>query len=435
MGDIVIPRRLHDALSEYDRKLSFLDEELKKFEQAGADLMKSITVRGTYGQENINIGSVNSHQLKKNLVKSAWLSIYDGMQIKRLMSARDKNLFEQGLEQVQEFNIESIIATFGDYIQDPRKSVIKGLAEVFSGLDPAFKSHDKVKIGVKGLPKRIIMTGFGQYCYGYGWDRTKDIINALASVQGKPLAEHFELQALYKDGDALIKGVTNEYNGKITVLPPRGISLKRYKNGNGHIYFEPETLSDINRALAEYYGDVLPDCHEEKPTKKSTSTAVSKDLQYYPTPHNIVETLIELQYQIPENAKILEPSCGCGRIMDGIKKKWPDVNLFGIEYDSSRAAQARAKGHNVLTANFLEVVPNPIYDRIIMNPPFYGKHYAKHIKHALKFLKDGGILVSILPITARTDHGIFDGKWYDLPFGSFSESGTNINTTVLTINK
>jgi hypothetical protein len=68
-----------------------------------------------------------------------------------------------------------------------------------------------------------------------------------------------------------------------------------------------------------------------------------------------------------------------------------------------------------------------------MNPPFYGKHYVKHVLHALKFLKPGGKLTAILPASARYDHKLLDGRWSDLPVGSFSESGTNINTTVLTM--
>lgn len=436
--EISIPNRLKDVIAEYDAKLAKLEQSLEDFQNAGQALNTAATVRGVYGQTHIDTGSVNIHTLKKNLVKSAWLNVYDGMDIKRLMSARDRNLFEQALEQMTEFNFESVKATFGDYIKDPRASVIRALAEVFSGLDPAFKSHDKVKIGVKGLPKRIIMKGFGQYCYGYGWDRTKDIINALAAFQNKPLCEHWELNAMHKDGDALL--VPHSYQcidpqDKVKTLPARGISLKRYKNGNGHIYFEPDTLRDINLALAEYYGDVLPDCHEEKPTHKATSTAVAKDLQYYPTPKHVVDRVLENIYLRTDNPKILEPSCGCGRFMDGIKKKWSDAEVFGVEYDSYRAEQARQKGHNVLTANFLEIEPSPVYDLVVMNPPFYGKHYAKHIEHALRFLKPEGVLVSVLPITARTDHGIVDGKWNDLPFGSFSESGTNINTTVLTIKK
>jgi hypothetical protein len=87
----------------------------------------------------------------------------------------------------------------------------------------------------------------------------------------------------------------------------------------------------------------------------------------------------------------------------------------------------------VHVANFLDTVPEAKYDYVIMNPPFYGKHYALHVKHALRFLKNGGKLKAILPATARYDHGILEGRWIDLPVGSFRKSGTNINTTILTI--
>ena len=33
------------------------------------------------------------------------------------------------------------------------------------------------------------------------------------------------------------------------------------------------------------------------------------------------------------------------------------------------------------------------FDAVVMNPPFYGRHYIKHVNHALKFLKPGGVLV------------------------------------------
>jgi len=45
----------------------------------------------------------------------------------------------------------------------------------------------------------------------------------------------------------------------------------------------------------------------------------------------------------------------------------------------------------------------------------------------------GGTLTAILPATARHDHGLLTGQWSDLPVGSFSESGTKISATVLTM--
>ena len=86
-------------------------------------------------------------------------------------------------------------------------------------------------------------------------------------------------------------------------------------------------------ALAEYYGEVLPDCSEERPTQRQTSTAVSKDLQYYPTPATVVERVLSDVY-IRQGERVLEPSCGCGRFLDALRTAGADV--VGIEVDAAR---------------------------------------------------------------------------------------------------
>lgn len=334
------------------------------------------------------------------------------------------------------FTLENIRATFGDFLLNPRGNILRGMAEVFCDLDPAFKSHDKVKIGVAGLPKRVIVRSCTSANYGWGADKVRDILNALATYQRKPLVTPQEMRAIFNDENALLadreaeEKLSRHCDPEKVTLHARGVRLRRFSNGNGHLFFEPDALRDINLALAEYYGDVLPDCTEEKPEQQRQSTAVSKDLQYYPTPAAVVERVLRDIYIRP-GEKVLEPSCGCGRFLDALRKARADA--VGIEVDPGRAAEARAKGHKVLLANFLETVPTGDMDHVVMNPPFYGQHYAKHVNHALKFLKPGGTLTAVLPATARYDHGLVDGRWQDLPVGSFSESGTNINTTVLTM--
>lgn len=428
--DLAIRRKLTEFIHEYEEKAAAIPEALATFQQAGKDLESACSVNGTYGQERIETGSNHDRTLQMNLKKSAWLTVYNTPGMKQVMSAKDKKHFERFIADPPDFTMENIREVFGDYVLDPWGSILRGLAEVFSDLDQSFKSHEKVKIGVDGLPKRIIVRGFGGFS-SYGWEKLADVINALASLRNENMLSHWECQNLHK-----------EHGSK--AFEDRGLELKRFLNGNGHLHFTPDTLKDINRALAQFYGEVLPDCHEAKPEKRSESTAVSKDLQYYPTPEETVERVLGDVY-IQEDDAILEPSCGCGRFMDGIRKDVAErglkgVRQLGIEVDAARAEEAKAKGHKVLIANFLETEPEARFTKVIMNPPFYGKHYAKHIKHAMKFLKEGGTLYSILPITAKLDHGLieemgFKRQWRDLPVGSFRESGTNINTTVLTMHK
>lgn len=424
MNEISLGRRLSDVVAEYEHKKAAIPEAIEAFNKAGNVLRTSCAIGGAYGRENLNTGHVFDHQMERHLLKSAWFFVYDKLQISYLASANDKRRFEQEMASPPEFTIDNLRATFGDYLLDPRGNILRGLAEVFCELDQAYKSHDKVKFGVKGLPKRVILSNVGGYG-SYGRDRLINLLNALAAYQGKPLVEHNEMESV--DG---YHSYANGSSAGLATIEGRGVTVRKFMNGNAHVFFDAQALRDINMALAEYYGDVLPDVSDDKPEKHKESTAVAKDLQYYPTPQKVVDRVVSSIYGL-KGQRILEPSCGCGRFMDALRSAGADV--VGCEIDPVRVSMCIEKGHRVMRMNFLETVPTADFDRVIMNPPFYGTHYAKHVNHALRFLKPGGTLTAILPVTARYDHGLLDGSWSDLPVGSFRESGTNINTTVLTM--
>ncbi|WP_336802395.1 DUF4942 domain-containing protein [Kaistia sp. MMO-174] len=437
--DIAPARRIHDMVAEYESKMASLPEAISSFLEAGSALKSAACVGGEWGDERIETGSASEHILARSLRRSAWKNVWKALRLPEIASAKDKQSFERALADPPPFDLDTVRATFWPYLENPRLTILRGLAEVFADLDPAYKSHEKVKIGVKGLPKRIILSNLG--IGGWGRDRLRDILNALASYQGKPLLDYAELQLLLQDGDALKEGGTfphphnSPYRQDTFTVIGRGVWLRRFHNGNGHLFFGNEALRDINMALAEFYGDVLPDCHEEvdRPVPRA-STAVARDLQYYPTPVAVVERVLADIYLKP-GIRALEPSCGCGRFLDGLKAA--GVDAIGIEVDPARAAEARAKGHAVMAANFLEVPPSgEPFDLVVMNPPFYGRHYEKHVRHAVRFLKPGGQIVAVLPATARYDHGLLDDlrpDWHDLPVGSFAESGTRVCTTVAKI--
>jgi len=418
-----------DLIAEYDDKVAAIEDEVAAFEASYARLEMAACVQGRFVAPIArNRPYIHARDLKVNLLKSGWRAIYDRLQIDRIASATDKRRFEMAMENPPELTFDNAKATFGDYLQRPRHHILRGLAETFADLDPAYKSHSKVKIGVKGLPKRVILSNVGGHG-SYGRDKLRDIINALAAYRGEPLVTHADFEPL----DKLHSYITAR-DGEAEV---RGLRIRKFKNGNAHVIFPPETLLDINRALAEFYGEVLPDAEEED-AKPRAGTAVSADLQFYWSPPEVVERALEFagvfdlrewRYNPPPRWRVLEPSCGDGRIMEAVHARGHDV--FGIEYHAGRAAEARAKGLNVLTANFLECPPKPEYDKIVMNPPFYGRHYVKHVRHALRFLKPEGTLVAVLPATAHYDHGELSGDWRDLPVGSFAEAGTNVPTGLM----
>lgn len=420
-----------DIIEEFEEKTAAIDDEVKAFEAAFTRLEMAACVQGKFaGPVTRNRPYVYAKDLCRNLLKSGWKAIYDRLQIDRIASARDRKLFEQTVENPPELTFDNAKATFGDYLERPRHHILRGLAETFADLDPAYKSHSKVKIGVKGLPKRIILNNVAGYS-SYGREKLRDIVNALASYRGEPLADADDLKAL--DDLHSYVGATS---GEAKV---RWLTVRKFQNQNAHVIFAPEILLDINRALAEFYGEVLPDAEEED-AKPRAGTAVSKDLQFYWTPPAVIDEALDRagiykpsEYRPREPYAVLEPSCGDGRILDALRAR--NCRAFGIEVHAGRAAEARAKGHNVLTANFLECPPQPIYDRVVMNPPFFGRHHVKHVRHALEFLKPGGSLVAILPATAHYDRGELKGSWRDLPVGSFAAAGTNVPTGIMSFGR
>jgi len=438
-----LQRTVLDLIEEHDRKATEIEQEIAAFDAAWDKLDMAATVQGTYAESIGSKPCLRASALRKNLLKSGWKAIYNRLQIGRIASAKDKALFDRAIADPPPLTFDNAKATFGDYFVRPRYHILRGLAETFADLDPAYKSHSKVRIGVKGLPKRIILQGWGYS--GLNRDKLRDILNALATYQGKPHVEYIEIAEMDAElragRDAMFSARTLKRHviggGDPDYLAPdRGVTVRGFANGNAHVFFEKWALVDINCALAEFYGEVLPDAEEEG-IRPSASTAVSKDLQFYWSPPKVIDAALEFasvwspqQYSGERpRLRILEPSCGDGRILDGIRAR--GYQALGFEYHPGRAAEARAKGHSVVTGNFLEQPPTPEFDRVVMNPPFYGRHYVKHVRHALEFLKPGGTLVSILPATAHYDHGELKGEWRDLPVGSFSEAGTNVPTGLL----
>lgn len=456
-------RPIREIVAEYEEKRDAAEGVEIAFSNAVKQVELAANIGGAYG------GSVwsraapdaRANQLKAVLLRSAWQHIYDGLNIKKIAPATDRKRFDLTLENPPEFTLENIAATFGDYLKDPRQHILRGLAEVFCDLDSSYKSHSKVKIGVDGLPKRIILSGFGEYSYGsYGQEKLLDVFNALANYTGKPQLHSGHISDMTRG--ARKHGSVMWWGGELRV----------FKNGNAHLIFDKPTLREINLALAEFYGETLyDDTGNNQDDGPLFRTDVAKDLQFYWTPKQTAQKVLgEIDFsarhgQEPEPMTILEPSCGEGHLMDEIVSIVRDpearfnsrpVIITGVEHDHERAETARSKGHRVVRANFLDTAADPRFDVVIMNPPF--NQWRKHLTHARKFLKPrpegqrwgGGKLICILPATAFYDgrlgemglvradahtkeNGWRDTGWHDLPVASFAEAGTNVPTGYLVL--
>lgn len=166
-----------------------------------------------------------------------------------------------------------------------------------------------------------------------------------------------------------------------------------------------------------------------------------KEYQAFYTPKEVARELVDYA-DIRYGHDVLEPSCGEGAIAWEISIT-ECKSLCCVEVNPEAAKLVEDTfGIPVKVADFLTIEPKPAFDRIVMNPPFSRSQDVKHIMHAFKFLRPGGVLIAILSpsFEFRTDkiHVEFNELLknhgevlQDLPEGTFKESGTNIRTVVI----
>jgi phospholipid N-methyltransferase len=166
-----------------------------------------------------------------------------------------------------------------------------------------------------------------------------------------------------------------------------------------------------------------------------------QELGFFPTPPAVVNRLLELA-QIESGMRVLEPSAGTGNILKAII---PSADKVAVEINPEFIPKLElcGSGIHVYEGDFLSYNWPDKFDRVIMNPPFAKNVAPAHVLHALAFLKHGGRLVSVMPssVTFRTDtlnrmvRAAVEagGSIEALPENSFTESGTNVNTVIVTL--
>ena len=171
-------------------------------------------------------------------------------------------------------------------------------------------------------------------------------------------------------------------------------------------------------------------------------TGVSLDqkkiFQAFYTPQEIAEIVVKRADV--KGMTCLEPSAGEGALALEMRKQGAD-SIVCCELNEEACFKLMQFNFNaLLKSDFLELKTFDKFDRVVMNPPFTKNQDIKHVEHALKFVKNGGRLVSIM--SGNTDRQQFDkfiSNLYlkyeitDLPEGAFKESGTNIKTIMLVI--
>jgi hypothetical protein len=172
--------------------------------------------------------------------------------------------------------------------------------------------------------------------------------------------------------------------------------------------------------------DVTPD-----PIKTAVEALQFSNIPgYFPTPEAVIDRMIEYADIEPEH-KVLEPSAGSGNVAD----HFPGCDC--IERHYSLANILRLKGHKVIGNDFLEMESQPVYDRIIANPPFDRGLDIVHIKRMIEWLAPGGRIVAIASGGPRQTEQLqpIATHWEALPAGSFKAAGTSVSSVLMVIDR
>ena len=112
------------------------------------------------------------------------------------------------------------------------------------------------------------------------------------------------------------------------------------------------------------------------------------DIQF--TPPELAKELVALA-GVRKDSRVLEPEAGIGNIADAAKEVTDNVDC--IERMTDFCEILKLKKHNVIANDLLTAETAPIYDSVVMNPPF--SEECEHIKRAFNFVRPGGSLVAV----------------------------------------
>jgi len=163
---------------------------------------------------------------------------------------------------------------------------------------------------------------------------------------------------------------------------------------------------------------------------------------YFPTPLKLGIQVAGLA-ALEAGHTVLEPNIGQGHLAKAIHQTEPGVSIKGYELLPENVAKSGAF-FDVTEGDFLGIEPSQKFDRVVMNPPFAKQADIHHVNHALKFLRAGGRLVSIMSASVTFRDNKLTTAFRDLiaqrsgsiqpnDQGAFKESGTMVNTVTVVI--
>jgi len=132
----------------------------------------------------------------------------------------------------------------------------------------------------------------------------------------------------------------------------------------------------------------------------NNKTNIKAYWNFFPTPRNLIEKMLEEYKNKPLPKNILEPSAGKGDIIDYVNKiqnkRQKQSNIYAFEFVEELQDILKSKSNCQLLGNdFMAYRSKKIkFDLILMNPPF--DMGVNHVLHAWEMLGNGGKVIALL---------------------------------------
>ncbi|WP_193189055.1 DUF4942 domain-containing protein [Nisaea sediminum] len=380
-----------------------------------------------------------------------WAKVIAHTDLESIMNRRQKDELRLELTtNPPEPTVETVYATLQARFAGLSFTIQEGIADAFTALDRRFRSNDTFKFKHRIVLENALSEFGGWNHYRHYDDTLMDVERIFRFMDGEPtLPRHL----------SIVSAIEAETRGSYSRGLPQAVietdyfRLRTWKNGNVHLYFtRKDLLAKVNKALGEFYGNPIPEEREaEADDGLAPKTALARNMGWFPTPEAVGKEVMHHAPYLVVNGEpktVLEPSAGTGNLARLAVSAGAVVDC--IELNTGRAQTLSESGlyRRVLPVDFLALraAPDELYDVVLMNPPFDRERDIDHVLHALTHLKDGGHLVAVMSgATAfretkksRSFRAIIekhDGRFFDLPPGSFREVGTNVNTCILRLRK
>lgn len=188
--------------------------------------------------------------LRLGIDAAAWQYLMHQSGLRSLMDAKARDTWDKSISagDVPEFTDSNVRSTF-TMLHDSRGEMFeRGVVAVFKGLAWCYKTNLPQKFG-----KRIVMTSLNGYHSFQRCNELDDLMRVLHVLDGKPEPDH-------RGGiSAMLRAAGLDYSRRTGVAENAYLSIRCFKNGNGHVTFKrPDLVNKMNLIIAKHYPGALP---------------------------------------------------------------------------------------------------------------------------------------------------------------------------------